>query len=239
MGPRHSFRSIVEEFGGEGAEKLGLDLDSPGGRSGWLLASTLLDRSGEPDARAFAALVAHGLADPASLTACETQRLAGVLEQAGRAAGERDAARLLRLARGLAARGGSLERLAGEADDLAGLGEALVRLAPGFGPAAALRFLRPLRARWPAARETPLDPDARAAAVHLGFLAEDADLEGEPASLAAALRRDPHAPTLEQLEAALARLGHAACRRERPARCPLGGRCPLRALASPASSDQP
>jgi hypothetical protein len=231
-----SFRSIVERFGALPAIRLGLDLESPEGRAGWLLAVALADRSGEPDERAFLALAAHGLARPAALADCRPERLAGLLAQAARPRAERDAARLLRLARGLRERGGSLERIAGQAADLAELGEGLVRIAPGFGPAAVLRFLRPLRARWPAAREVPLDPDARAAAVHLGWIAEGSDEEGEPAALAAALASEPEAPPLPDVEAALARLGRAACRRERSQRCPLASDCPRRALASDPTS---
>jgi hypothetical protein len=231
-----SFRSIVEQFGGLAASRLGLALDAPDGRAGWLLAAALTTRSGEPDERAFLALADQGLARPEALAGCEPARLAGLLAGADRNTAERDALRLLRLARGLQERGGSLERLAGEAGDLTELGEALVRIAPGFGPAAVLRFLRPLRAHWPAAREVPLDPDARAAAVHLGWLLEGADEEGEPASLAAALADAPDPPPLEALEAALARLGRAACRRDRPDRCPLGDACPRRALASDPTS---
>jgi hypothetical protein len=90
------------------------------------------------------------------------------------------------------------------------------------------RFLRPLRERWPAAREVPLSPAARAAALHLGLLREGEDEEGEPGALRAALLRWPEAPALADAEAALARLGERACLRGRTARCPLGADCPAK-----------
>jgi hypothetical protein len=89
-----------------------------------------------------------------------------------------------------------------------------------------LRFLRPLRDTWTAARETPLAEPARAAAVHLGLLGASEDLEGEPAALRAACARWLPDLSAVDVEAALERLGAAACRAERVARCPLGTDCP-------------
>jgi hypothetical protein len=125
---------------------------------------------------------------------------------------------------------GSAARLVDGADDLEDAGHRLVSLAPGLGPGTALRFLRPLRDRFAAAREVPLDENARAAALHLGLIAAGDDLEGEPGALRAALAADAgnDPPALAALEAALARLGRSACRRERADRCPLGDGCPLR-----------
>jgi endonuclease III len=229
-----SFQNIVLQFGGHRASELGLDLDTAEGRAGWLIASALAStRTGEADEAAFAALTAAGLAQPVALARAEPRQVVELLAQASRRSAERDAALLVRIATSLAERhAGSLEQLAAGAADLPELGEALVRLAPGFGPAAALRFLRPLRSRWPAAREVPLDPAARAAALHLGWIAEGADEEGEPSALAAALQTRPDAPALWDAEAALARLGRAACRPDRPERCPLQAACPRRDEAS-------
>jgi hypothetical protein len=242
-----SFRGIVGRFGGHPARELDLDLDSEAGRAGWLLAAALgVEAPDEPGAAAYRALAAAGLGLPATLTSCDPARLARTLEAAGpsgqssvRKRAERAAALLIRIARGLAERHeGSLERLAAEAGDLSELGSGLVRLAPGFGSASVLRFLRPLRSRWSAAGEVPLDPAALAAARHLGWIPEGADEEGEPAALAAALRVDPQAPPLQDVEAALARLGRAACRRGRPERCPLEAACPARAAATHAVTDE-
>ena len=69
---------------------------------------------------------------------------------------------------------------------------------------------------------------ARAAALHLGWLAAGEDEAGEPGALRAWLRELPDAPPLADVEAALERLGAAACLREAVARCPLQARCPLR-----------
>ena len=102
----------------------------------------------------------------------------------------------------------------------------LARLAPGVGTATVTRFLRPLRDRWPAAREIPLSAAARAAAVHLSLLREGEDEEGEPGALRSALLREADAPVLADVEAALGRLGERSCLRQRPARCPLGQACP-------------
>jgi endonuclease III len=240
-----TFEEIVERFGGHPARALGLDLDTEDGRAGWLVAAALGSGRSDPaaSADAYRALVAADLGRPEALAGQTTERVAGLLGAAGVRNALGGAALLLRMSRTLAERHrGSLEGLAGEAGDLAELGTALVRLAPGFGRAGALHFLRPLRSQWPAARETPLDPAALAAARHLGWIAADADEEGEPGALAAALAARPDPPPLWDVEAALACLGRAACRRERPDRCPLEALCPRRgdaseALASRATSE--
>src|SRR6185436_18680127 len=121
---------------------------------------------------------------------------------------------------------GDLDALAARCDGLDELGSRIAALAPGFGAATVLRFLRPLRDAWSAARETPLAEPARAAAVHLGLLGESEDLEGEPAALFAACARDVPELLAIDVEAALERLGAAACRRNQAARCPLGADCP-------------
>jgi hypothetical protein len=123
---------------------------------------------------------------------------------------------------------GSLAALAGGADGLEELASALIALAPGIGAATASEFLRPLRERFSAARELPLAPAARAAALHVGLLQDAEDEEGEPGALRAVLAREQPAPALADVEAALTRLGRAACRRGATQRCPLGARCPAR-----------
>jgi hypothetical protein len=124
--------------------------------------------------------------------------------------------------------GGSLDALADQSDQLEDLAAQLASLAPGIGAARVARFLRPLRDRWPVAREIPLQPAARAAAQHLGLLREGEDEDGEPGALRVALRNDLASPTLADAEYALARLGTRACLRNRIARCPLGKSCPAR-----------
>ena len=222
-------RELVERLGGHPAARFGIDLEREAGRGTWLVAACLLSvRGGETRAGAgIAALARAGLADLAVLAEAERTAVHRALEDARIAEAEAVAARLLRAGRALAARhAGSLDTLARSALDLEELAAHLARLAPGFGAATIARFLRPLRAVWPAAREVPLAPAARAAALDLGWLAEGEDEDGEPAALRAALAGDPEEPAFADVEAALERLGAAACLRGRPARCPLAGDCP-------------
>ena len=108
---------------------------------------------------------------------------------------------------------GDLERSRRQCDGLEELGGRLAALAPGLGTRDGAALPAPAARAWTAARETPLARAARAAAVHIGLLAEGEDLEGEPAALRAACAR--HVPDLSPIdvEAALERLGAAACRR--------------------------
>jgi len=151
-----------------------------------------------------------------------------LLRDGNHAAPESTAAVLVRTGAALTAFDGSPRQLAADALDLADLGGRLVRLAPGFGSATALRFLRPLRGILRAAAETPLDRPSRAAAIHLGWSNEGEDEEGAPGSLAAELQRQDDAPDLADVEAALSRLGARACLRGRVRACPLGDACPAR-----------
>jgi len=229
---RTRITALVDRIGGHPAQALGLDLDRPGDRNRWFVAACLL--AGRADEkRALAAFRALDRAQSAGLDqldGADPQRLCAALENAHLPQPEAVAGRLARAARGLAeAHGGSLEALAADAEDLEGLGSRLAGLASGVGAATVLRFLRPLRDRWPAAREVPLAPAARAAAEHLGLLREGEDAEGEPAALRAVLRDSGDPVALADLEAALERLGARACLRNRPERCPLGDGCPARA----------
>jgi hypothetical protein len=229
---RLRIRALLDRVGGHPARALGLDLDHPSDRTRWFVAACLLaGRAGEK--RALAAFRALDRAQSASLDqldGADPQRLCAALEDAQLPRPEAVAGRLKRAARRLAeAHGGSLEALAADADDLEDLGSRLAGLASGVGAATVLRFLRPLRDRWPAAREVPLAPAARAAAQHLGLLGAGEDAAGEPAALRAALRGSGDPVALADLEAALERLGARACLRDRPERCPLGEACPARA----------
>ena len=210
---------------------LGLALSEPPDRARWLLAARLL---GERDtteriARAFRRLEVELGPGPGALCEAVPERVAALLADAELRRAEALGAGLVRMARALEARhGGDLESLAAGCTDLEELGGRLAALAPGFGRASVLRFLRPLREHWSAARETSLAESARAAAGHLGLLAAGEDLEGEPAALRAACAsalpdRDP-----VDVEAALERLGARCCRAGRAARCPLGEACPAR-----------
>jgi endonuclease III len=89
------------------------------------------------------------------------------------------------------------------------------------------RFLRPLRARWPAAAELPLAPAAHAAARHLGWIDASDDPESEPTALRRALAELGVTPSFGDVESALERLGRRACMRERADRCPMETICPL------------
>jgi hypothetical protein len=95
-----------------------------------------------------------------------------------------------------------------------------------------LRFLRPLRGVWSAARETPLADTARAAATHLGLIGDDDDLEGEPSALQRELAERAPGVSFADAEGALERLGALACRAGRTQRCPLADACPARSGAA-------
>lgn len=217
---------LVGRLGGHPAQALGLDLQE-GDLGAWWVAACLLSARGREETalEAFRGLAARDLAHPQALAAADPLRVEAALGAAGLARPQAAAATLVRSARTLAERyGGSFERLSAGADDLEDLAVRLAGLSPGAGRATVARFLRPLRERWPAARELPLAPAARAAALHLSLLRPGEDEEGEPS----ALRRALAGRDLDAAEAALERLGRAACLRERRARCPLGDRCPVR-----------
>jgi endonuclease III len=222
---------LLEQMGPHAATALGLDLAQQGGPERWFVVACLIaGRAPEPLAlRAARELTARGLDQPAAIAKAGADSVEAALACADYPRPAPVAQRLARAGRSLVEQhGGSLAALAAQAENLEELGSRLAALAPGVGAATVLRFLRPLRELWPAAAETPLDPAARAAAVHLGWLAEGEDEEGEPAALRAALLREPEAPPLADVEAALARLGARSCLRQRPDRCPLGARCPAR-----------
>jgi hypothetical protein len=223
---------LVARFGGHPAGKLGIDLEASDGPGQWLVAACLY--GGRIDAEialaAARALDAAGLADPKSVAAARPEALEALLLGVGYPAADVTAYKLWRACDSLATHhGGSLDSLAAQSEQLEDLAGRLARLAPGFGAASVARFLRPLRDRWIQAREIPLHPAARAAAIHLGLLADGEDEEGEPGALRAALREDPAQPSLADVEFALTQIGTVACLKNRTARCPLGDACPRRA----------
>lgn len=196
----------------------------------WLAACLLRagDRREDRVETALAALASAGL-DAAEKVATGGASLTDALAAAELRRPEVLAAQLSRCSAALVeGAGGSLDTLAAEGPSLEELGARLVRLGPGLGPGTVLRFLRALRDRWPAADETPLDPAALAAGAHLGWLDEWDDLEGAPSLLRRRLDDEADAPPLPAVEEALERLGKAACRKGRAARCPLRGACPAR-----------
>jgi hypothetical protein len=224
-------RELVERLGGHPAADLEIDPCEAEDTGRWFIAACLIAGRVKDAvaAGAYRALARDGLASPGEIAAADPVRIAERLAEAGYPKPEVAAAKLARACTALVEGwGGSFAALAAGAEGLDDLGARIVRLAPGVGPGAAAHFLRPLRDLWLAAREIPLSPAARAAAVHLGLLREGEDEEGEPAALRAALAAEPGAPTLADAEAALERLGRRACLRERPDRCPLGARCPAR-----------
>jgi len=228
---RLGIRALLERMGPHPAASLGLDLAQPGGPERWFVVACLIaGRAPEPAAlRAAKELAARGLDQPVAIAKAGVGPARVALEHADYPRAETVAQRLARAGRSLIeCHGGSLASLAAQAENLEELGARLAGLAPGIGAATVLRFLRPLRDLWPAAAETPLEPAARAAAIHLGWIGEGEDEEGEPAALRAALLREPEAPPLADVEAALARLGARSCLRQRPDRCPLGALCPAR-----------
>jgi hypothetical protein len=212
-------RALIEQLGPHAATRLGLDLCEPAGRDTWLLACLLLSARA-PEARAqetLETLLQQGLLDPEDM-AGRSAELARALASGPWKEPEPLTARLLRVSEALRERGG-VDALESASDGLDALGEELVGLAPGLGPATVLRFLRPLRGVWADAADTPSTPAALAAATCLGWASEGA----EALALPDAPGRSP-----ADLEAALERLGAAACRSGRSARCPLADQCPKR-----------
>jgi endonuclease III len=231
----------VERLGGHPAADLGIDPADEEGCGRWLIAACLL--AGRVDAGAatgaYRALARDGLPSPREIAAADPARIALRLADAGYPKPEVAARKLVRASAALAERwGGSPAALAADADGLPELAARIAGLAPGVGPATVSLFLRPLRDAWIAARELPLSPAARAAAVHLGLLREGEDEEGEPGALRAALAGEPGAPALADAETALERLGRRACLRERPERCLLGGDCPARGSGATRESSR-
>jgi endonuclease III len=222
---------LVARLGPHPAALWGLALETDAGLARWFVAACLLAPRGDEAATAAArtALAERGLDAPDGLAQAGPGPVAAALRAASYPKPEITAARLVRACANLAAQHrGSLSALAAGADGLAELASALMALAPGIGSATAAEFLRPLRERFSAAREIPLSAAARAAALHVGLLREGEDEEGEPGALRAALARESPPPALADVEAALGRLGRAACRRAAIRHCPLGARCPAR-----------
>lgn len=234
---------LVARFGGHPVGKLGIDLEAREGPGRWLVAACLFGGriDDEIAIAASRALAAAGFADPKHVALARPEALEALLLGAGYPKPDVAARKIWRACGSLATHhGGSLDALAEQSEQLEDLAGRLARLAPGFGAASVARFLRPLRDRWVQAREIPLHPAARAAAVHLGLLAEGEDAEGEPGALRAALREDPAQPALADVEFALTQIGMLACSQDRTARCPLGDACPRRADDSrPLVQDAP
>ncbi|MCH2171597.1 hypothetical protein MK489_12505 [Myxococcota bacterium] len=226
---------LVETMGSHPTARLGLDLGDEEDVGRWLIANSLLGGriATQTSLRAFLSLREHGLERPATLLQTGASRVASVLRSVDFPRHEQAARQVIRLAEGLSKAGGSLEALASNAVDLQELGPRLTNLAPGFGVGGVTRFLRPLRETWAQAMELPLHPAARAAAIHLGFIGESEDLEGEPGALRAAIRKEPDDLSFADLEWGLERLGGLSCARDQPERCPLSGHCPH--LLSPGS----
>lgn len=223
--------ALVERLGRHPAAAAGIDLERGGeaALARWLLWCGIHATQPREDAaqRCFAELSEAGLATPDALATCDPERLAARLRAARHPRPAPAAARLRRLAAAVC-RVGPLDALARDADGFEDLGTRLVRLAPGLGSGSVLRFLRPLRGRWPAAAETPLAQPARAAAACLGWI--DAADES-PGSLDTLLQEASEPVPRADVESALERLGRRACARGRARSCPLGDACPARAAA--------
>lgn len=224
-------RQLVARLAPHPATRLGLDLESEGGRGAWWSVALLLAAAGT-ETRGLAAaraLLDAGLAAPPALRDAAPPRLTEALAGLGERRAATLAVRLLRAARALAQQPeAGLDALARHCEGLEELGTRLAGLAPGVGVSTVLRFLRPLRDVWPAAAEVPLAPAARAAALHLAWIGEGEDEEGAPGALRRHWERTAQAPPLRDVEAALERLGSRACLRGRVERCPLQTACPAR-----------
>lgn len=234
---------LLERLGAHPATRLGLDLDGDDEALGaWLVACVLLGGRTREDVAldAFRGLRARGAARPEAVADLGPAALQPLLEAASLPRSEAVAAVLFRVCRGLVRDyAGSVERLARQAESLEDLAGRLARLGSGFGGAGVLRFLTPLRDRWSVARDLPAAPAVGAAAADLGWVADRDDLESVPAAVSRRLRNEArpanvHGKGPRDLEAALDRLGRAACLRERPDRCPLGERCPKRSPTEPS-----
>jgi len=233
-------RELVDTLGGHPAGALGIDPTAAGGAERWLVAALVLGARGRAEAATAAAraLAKDGLAEPRDVAAASPEQLVRLLAEAGLADPERAASVLRRACAALVERfGGSCAGLARDADGLEELGGRIAALAPGVGPAAVARFLRPLRDVFAAAADLPLSPAARAAAECVGLLACGGDEAGGPGALRAALAAEADAPTLTDTEHALDALGRRACLRGRADRCPLKARCPRRAVARPGQRE--
>ena len=220
---------LVARLGPHPARVWGLDLGTDAGLARWLVAACLLAPRGDEAAAgaALRALAERGIDAPDGLARSGPGPVAAALQAASYPKPEITAARLMRASSSLRdAHAGSLYRLLSTVDGLDEAGAALVALTPGLGPATAAEILRPLRDLFAAAREIPLTSAARAAAVHVGLIQPGEDEEGEPGALRTALRREQPVPELADVEAALTRLGRAACLRNAARRCPLAADCP-------------
>ena len=199
----------------------------------WLVGCCLLGHNVDvaQSCATLGALAKEGLGLPSAVAKAGRMTVESILVAAHHPKPEANAGLLVRVCGALEERyGGSLTPLASGSDDLEDLAGRLMGLASGFGRAAVVRLLRPLRSAWPLADEVPLDPAARSAALHLGWIREGQDEDGAPSALRAHLRsRTPDDAThFCDTEWALERLGRKACLRERSDRCPLGSDCPQR-----------
>jgi hypothetical protein len=230
-----TLRDLVGLLGPHPATRLQLDLAGETDRARWWILALVLGAGAGEDAalRSVRRLAAAGLAELKGLAGAERARVERLLEIRPSRAGPL-AARLIRASRSLEVEyGASLELLASGAAGLEELGGRLAALTPGVGQATVLRFLRPLRDVWASAADVPLAPPARIAGVHLGWLPEDGDPELEAEALRGRRAREPDAPALLDVEAALERLGARACRRGRARLCPLAQACPLHGSDAP------
>lgn len=226
--------SLVEAMGGHPLGQLAPEGVEPDDAAlfRWLLVSLLISgRASAPHAiGAVRGLEADRPALPEALAGLGATSLAEALAGAGISHPERLAPRLVRVARGLLGAGGSISALGRDALDLESLAGELAALGPGLGAATLSRFLAPLRERFPAAADLPVEPAATVAAIHLGWLPEgcEGDAAFEP------LRRRAAAAAVDvvDLEWALGQLGRRACARNNPRRCPVT-RCPLRENPGP------
>jgi hypothetical protein len=255
---------LVGLLGAHPATLLGLDLDAhdDADLGAWLVATLLLGGRTREDVAlvAFRRLRSAGLASPAEIAENGINALHAQLEAADVPKSEAVAAVLTRVCTKFTRDSeGSIDRLASDCDGLEDLARRLAGLGSGFGRAAVLRFLTPLRDRWSAANDLPSTQAVCSAASDLGLIPGRDDAEGAPAAIALWLRNEGlrneglrneglrnevergdvpgTAPAPRDVEAALERLGKSACLRERADRCPLGSDCPLRRNAREAVRD--
>ena len=184
------------------SRELGLDLQKPGDRFKWFLASMLFAKRISADIAKKTSLLfeAEGLTTPDAILRAGWDKLVEVLDAGGYVRYDfSTATNLLEMAKWLKQRYGDLEHMHEQAADPREL-ERLLQELRGIGPTATNIFLRELRGIWPKARP-------------------------KPSRLALEVGRHLKLRAIEPYESALVRLKLEYCKRERCGACPVRGYC--------------
>ena len=185
--------------------ELGLDLTKPEDRFKWFLASVLFAKriSAETAEETYLYFEQEELTTPNALMQAGWERLVEILDQGGYTRYDfSTATNLLRIAKTLKEKHGSIERLHAESSSPRDL-ENRLRMIKGVGPVGINIFLRELRGIWEKAKPNP-SPMAIATAKKIGVCPED----------------------VERYESQLVRLNLEYCKKHRSSECPLEDNCP-------------